>query len=162
MIRGVIVKVVRPNRVKRSYTQFLAAPPAGVFPVLCPVREEEWVPGWEPELVISGSGVAEEDCMFVTPADPAAAIWIVTRYDRAAHELTMYKVTPGHTVGRLDVALDSDGKGGTEAEVSYEYTSLGPAGDAFLDDFTEEWYRGFMQGWELALNHYLETGEKIP
>lgn len=155
------MKITRPNRAKRSHKQSLAAPPAAVFSLLCPVREEEWVPGWEPELVISESEVAEEDCVFVTPGEPAAAIWIVTRHDPAAHRLTMYKVTPGHTVGRLDIALDDDGKGGTEAEVSYEYTSLGPAGDAFLEDFTEEWYRGFMQGWELALNHYLKTGDKI-
>ncbi len=155
------MEVVKPRRIRRTYTQSLAAPPSGVFLLLCPVREEDWVPDWRPELVISASGVAEEDCMFVTPGDPANAIWIVTHHDLAAFELTMYKVTPGHTVGRLDIVLERDGNGGTKAEVSYEYTSLGPAGDAFLEDFTEEWYRGFMAGWELALNHYLETGEKI-
>lgn len=153
--------IVKPRRIRHTYTQSLAAPPAGVFPLLCPVREEEWVPAWEPESVISASGVAEEDCLFITPAEPASAIWIVTRHDPTALELTMYKVTPGHTVGRLDIALTGDAKGGTTAEVSYEYTSLGPSGDAFLEDFTEEWYRSFMTGWESALNHYLETGEKI-
>lgn len=128
--------------------------------MLCPVREEEWVPGWEPKLVLSNSGLAEEDCVFVTPGEPEDAIWLVTRYEPAAHALTMYKVTPGHTVGRLDIALTGDGMGGTVAEVSYEYTSLGPEGDAFLENFTEQWYRDFMQSWETALNGYLEGVRK--
>lgn len=156
------MRVDRPYRVKRSYTQSLAAPPAGVFPLLCPVREEEWVPGWEPELVLSNSGLVEEDCVFVTPGDEAEdSIWVVTRYEPAHHALTLYKVTPGHTVGRLDIELDADGNGGTSAEVSYEYTSLGPAGDEFIGGFTEDWYRRFMQGWETVLNHFLETGRKM-
>jgi hypothetical protein len=33
--------------------------------------------------------------------------------------------------------------------------------DVFLEALTEEWYRGLMRRWESALNHYLETGEKI-
>ncbi len=32
-------------------------------------------------------------------------------------------------------------------------------GDAFLEEFTTEFYAEFMQSWEKALNHYLQTGE---
>lgn len=30
-----------------------------------------------------------------------------------------------------------------------------------MEEFTEEWYEGFMVEWEKAMNHYLGTGNKI-
>jgi len=73
----------------------------------------------------------------------------------------MYKVTPGLTVGKLAISLTAQGTAGTRAQISYEFTSLGADGDAFLTEFTAEWYENFMQGWEAAINHYLETGEQL-
>jgi len=48
------MKIVVPNRVVRSYTQHLAAPPQAVFPLLCPVREAGRVPGRAPARVVPG------------------------------------------------------------------------------------------------------------
>lgn len=31
------------ERIVKSYTMHLCAPPADVFPLLCPVREYEWI-----------------------------------------------------------------------------------------------------------------------
>ena len=36
------------------------------FPLLCPVREREWLAGWNPTIVHTKSGVAEPGCGFVT------------------------------------------------------------------------------------------------
>lgn len=63
------MKVTKPNRIKHSYSQILCAPPDAVFPLLCPVEEEKWVPGWKPAFVISSSGVAERDCIFQTAGE---------------------------------------------------------------------------------------------
>lgn len=150
-----------PNRVSHSYTQSLIAPPEEIFPLLCPVREAEWVPGWDPELVISESGVAELDCVFITQGAPNNSIWVVTRYEPESYLLEMLKITPGLTVGKLEIKLAAKDDGKTAAEVAYTYTSLGPRGDAFLDEFTTTAYRGFMETWERELNHYLSTGSKI-
>ncbi|HET7731794.1 MAG TPA: hypothetical protein VFK48_17360, partial [Usitatibacter sp.] len=60
------MKVVAPNRVSRSYTQKLCGEPGQVFPLLCPVREADWIEGWDPGIVITASGVAERDCVFTT------------------------------------------------------------------------------------------------
>lgn len=150
-----------PKRIKHSYTQNLAAPPEIVFPLLCPVRECDWEPGWDPVKVISKSGVAEQDCVFITPAEPEDAVWIVTRHDPEAFHLEMYKVTPGHTVARLVIFLSQASGNTTRADVSYEYTALGPPGEKFLEGFTSAWYENFMKEWEDALNHYLTTGKKI-
>ena len=153
-----------PNRVKHAYTQSVSGTPDQVFPLLCPVRELDWAPGWSTDWVISASGTVEQECMFQTPSPAdttSASIWIVTRHDPDAFEVEMYKVTPGLTVGKLAISLTAQGTTGTRAQISYEFTSLGSDGDAFLTEFTAEWYETFMQGWETAINHYLKTGEQL-
>lgn len=42
------------------------APLERVFPLLCPVREREWLQGWDATMVCSESGVAEPGCVFTT------------------------------------------------------------------------------------------------
>lgn len=154
----------RPKRIKHAYIQAIRAAPEQVFPLLCPVREYDWVPGWATDWVITTSGVAEQGCMFQTPPPAgaeSASIWVVTRHHPETFEVEMYKVTPGHTVGKLEITLMPNGSSGTHAQISYEFTSLGSPGDEFLRAFTAPWYEAFMQGWQDAMNHYFDTGELL-
>jgi hypothetical protein len=150
------MKIATPNRVTRSYTQHLLAGVEHVFPLLCPVREADWIEGWDPLLVISESGVAEPDCVFVTAGEPTDDIWYVTRHDRAAGDIEMIKVTPGVTACRLSIKLADAGPGCT-ATITYSHTSLGPAGDRFVAGFTKEFYLQFMRDWEQRINRYLQA-----
>lgn len=154
-------KIRRPNRARHSYTQSIKGPPEAVFALCCPVREIDWVPGWNPDWVVSDCGVAEQDCIFQTPADPFPAIWVISRHDPVDFRMEMFKITPGHTVCKLEISLDPDGEG-TLARIAYQFTSLGPPGDDFIKEFTADWYENFMRGWESAMNHYLLTGEITP
>jgi Polyketide cyclase / dehydrase and lipid transport. len=155
------MKIVEPRRVTRTYTQTLVAPPAAVLPLLCPVREADWIPGWDPVQVISCSGLAEPDCVFVTSASPHDAVWYVTRHDPAMGCVEMIKITPEVTACRLQIALRPTAAG-CEAVVTYTHTSLGPGGDEFLRGFTEESYVRGMRLWEARLNHYLTHGVAMP
>lgn len=154
------MKIIPPQRVTRTYTQKLAAAPQVVLPLLCPVREAEWIEGWDPSLVISASGVAEEDCVFFTPASPRDAIWYVTLHERRSGLVEMIKITPEVTACRVTIGLRPTWDG-CEAEVTYTHTSLGPLGDAFVASFTEEFYTRFMQDWEARLNHFLRHGTRL-
>ncbi len=154
------MRIVQPNRITHSYRQRLQAEPARVFPLLCPVREAEWATGWLPELVISSSGVGERDCVFITPAEPANAIWYITRHEPENLFVEMLKITPGVTACRLSIQLSGDGRE-CLADVTYTHTSLGPAGDQFVANFTTEYYCDFMQAWEKELNHFLTTGSRL-
>jgi len=149
-----------PKTAVRTYTQHLAAAPARVFPLLCPVLEAQWIEGWSPELVVSESGAAERDCVFVTRAEPADAIWYITRHEPENGFVEMLKISPEVTACRLSIQLTAT-RAGTDAEVVYAHTSLGPKGDKFVDAFTEEYYEEFMREWEARLNHYLVTGEML-
>jgi hypothetical protein len=150
------MEIKPPNRITRSYVQRLAAEPARVFPLLCPVREVDWIEGWDPRLVLSNSGVAEPDCVFITTATPLDAVWFITRHEPDAGFVEMVKITPTVTACKLSIQLTA-APGGSEALVTYSHTSLGPAGDALVESFTEEHYLGFMREWEAKLNHYLRT-----
>jgi hypothetical protein len=154
------MQISPPRRVRRSYVQRLVASPSAVFPLLCPVREADWIEGWDPLAVWSVSGVAEADCVFLTASAPHPAIWYVTRHEPERGFVEMLKITPGVTACRLTIEL-REVPAGTEATVTYMHTSLDPAGDDFVEAFTEAHYRQFMQDWEARLNHYLRTGEAL-
>ena len=151
------MKITEPNRVIRTYTQQLVAEPSKVFPLLCPVREADWIDGWDPLAVFSRSGVAETDCVFVTEANPSNAIWYITRHESSNGFVEMIKITPGITACKLTIQLRPV-RDGSEATITYAHTSLGPEGDAFVASFTEEHYRTFMRDWEARINHYLSKG----
>jgi hypothetical protein len=155
------MKVETPNRKKHSYVQNLYATPDMVFPLLCPVMEIEWVPDWMPIKVISESGVAEQECMFITPAQPQNSIWVISKHDPVNFQLEMYKFTPEHTIAKLEITLSTKNGTSTEASISYEFTAIGQKGEEFLREFTADWYGKFMVVWENAMNHYLTKGEKL-
>ena len=149
------MRITEPNRTTRTYRQKLCASAAQVFPLLCPVREIEWADGWLPELVISSSGIAERDCVFITPDKPGKAIWYVTRHEPENWFVEMLKIVPGVTACRLEIQLTPNGDQ-CFADVTYSHTSIGAAGDEFVAKFTADFYQKFMQTWEKELNHFLK------
>jgi hypothetical protein len=154
------MKIAKPHRATRTYTQHLIGAPKDVFPLLCPVREADWIDGWDPVWVASRSGVAEPDCVFVTAAEPVNAIWYVTRHEPQSGFVEMLKISPEVTACRLSIQLH-DAPGGSTADITYSHTSLGPKGDEFVAAFTEEYFRKFMQEWETRINHYLRHGSAL-
>ncbi|MGD2271916.1 MAG: hypothetical protein PVI06_16050 [Desulfobacterales bacterium] len=154
------MKISRPVRIKRTYTQTVVTTPEKVFHLLCPVREVDWVKDWDPELVISESGYVEKDCVFIMPDRPQNSIWVVTEWNPEEYYVEFLKVTPGFSVGYIEIRLREAEGNRTHARISYEYTALSKAGEDFVANFTQESYDAFMKEWELALNHYLVNGKK--
>ena len=155
------MRVEKPNRVSLKYTQHLAAPPARVFPLLCPVREAEWVNDWRPKLVLSESGVAEPGCVFITPGIPEDALWMVITHDPEKFRVEIIKIIPGVVIGKITISLSAEGDDGCAADITYAYTSISDHGDRALEEFTETHFRGFMEIWEMELNHFLRTGTML-
>lgn len=159
----------RPVRVSHSYTQSLIAPPSTVFPLLCPVRECDWVPGWRPGFVISESGFVEQDCVFTTSSDDGEALWYVIEHDSQELAVEMLKIVPRLMATRLRIELEEvepvensgapiDPAVRCRARVCYTHTALSPDGEAEVQRWDEARWREFMEGWESALNEYLARG----
>jgi len=56
----------RAERIEREASFELKAGAAGIFQLLCPVREYDWISDWRCTMVYSDSGVAEKDAVFHT------------------------------------------------------------------------------------------------
>jgi len=149
------------KRITHEYVQTNLGSPERVFPLLCPVREADWVPGWQYRLIYSWSGVAEAGCVFITPnEDGTETTWVVTEYDPGSFRVAFAWVNPGMVAAQIRIQL-RPAASGTEARICYVYTGLSSEGNREVERFDEEWFRHKMQGWEKAINHYLQTGKKI-
>ena len=150
------------KQVCHEFTQTNDAPPEKVFPLLCPVRETDWIPGWQYRLIYSESGVAEDGCVFTTPNETGPeSVWLCTLYDPAAYTIAYAWVQPGMVAAQLRISLAPAPEAKTSARIRYVYTALSSAGNAELERFTPEWFQKKMQSWESAINHYLRTGKLI-
>ena len=154
------MQIIAPIWVRRSYTQKLRGKPADVFPLLCPVREREWAEGWYSRTVYSTSGFAENGCIFTTGEENPESFWVITDFDLGRYRLGIVKVTPGMTVAEITISLAEDESGNTDAEVSYMYTAISREGEEFVKDYSQEFFDGFMQFLESALNNFLDKRKR--
>jgi hypothetical protein len=153
------------GRVTRSYTQRIEAPPPRVFPLLCPVREAEWLDGWkdEVEMIHSGSGLAETGCVFRTrtPGRPET-VWMITRHDPRARVVEFVRFTTGLVVTRLTVGVKAAGDAASDVHVTYTFTPLSEAGAAFVrETHADGAFQRDMAWWEDSMNHWLRSGGDI-
>jgi hypothetical protein len=151
------------RRITRTYCQTIDAPPDRVFPLLCPVREVEWLDGWRYAMIYSASGLVEEGAVFGTPGDGEPdTVWIVTRHDAVGQVVEFARFTHGSRVCVLRIAVRPKGATQSFVDVAYTYTGLSPAGNAFIDGFTDGSFLAAVTFWERSMNHWLATGERLP
>ena len=128
------------KRRELTYTTTLPAPPDRVFPLLCPVREHDWIDGWRCRLLHAVSGVAELDCVFRTDLD-GDSLWTVSRYE-PPHRIEFVITTDGALLSRLEITLTAEDGGRTAITWRRVYTAVGPGGESRLESVTEEaWHR---------------------
>lgn len=157
----------RGKRVTHEYTQNNVAPPEVVFPLLCPVREADWVPGWQYRLIYSETGVAEYGCVFITPnEDGGETTWVVAEYDAAAFRIAFAWVNPGQVAAQIRICLSRGSRaqaspGHASTLIRYTYTGLSTEGNQEVERYDQKWFLHKMQSWEAAINHYLQTGKRI-
>lgn len=164
------------NRVIHEFTQNNCAAPEEVFPLLCPVREADWLPGWRFQLIYSDSGVAELGCIFTTPNSPvnpteaaseqkpggaSESTWMVVDYDPGAFRIAYVWINPGMIATDLRIRLARVGGDMTQTHIRYRYTGLSPEGNHEIESYNRQWFEKRMRGWETAINHYLKTGKMI-
>ena len=150
------------RRVVHEFNQINDAPPEKVFPLLCPVREADWVPQWQYRMIYSESGIAEQGCVFITPEeDGSEAIWHCTEYQPEALRIAYDWVRPGLMAAQIHIQLEARDDGKTNAHLRYSYTALSEAGNAELYRMDRAWFEDKMNSWQSAINHYLQTGTCI-
>ncbi len=152
------------NAVQKTLTfkQFNNAEPEKVFPLLCPVREKDWLDGWAYKMIYSKSGLIEKNCVFST-SHPGGmnTIWHVTQHNPEKFEVEFLRVTPKENVVRINIKLTPIENDKTEAEIVYQYTGLSKEQNEFINSELESKFEESMRWWEKSINHYLETGRML-
>jgi hypothetical protein len=153
--------IAPPMRVTRCSTQHYAAPASTVFPLLCPVRECDWIPDWRPHAVLSNSGYAELDCTFVTGTGSERAVWTTTRYDAGKGIIEFVRFGPDPVISRIAIRVAPIDAAACSVELRYQHTALSDDGEAAIAAFGEAEFRAFSDRWQRRLQHYLDTGRML-
>ena len=132
---------------------------ADIFPLLCPVREYEWLPGWKCEMLYSRSGVAEMDAIFHTrEMHFMRVVWTLITFEPDS-KVEYLLVAGRDAVVRLSVELSEKPDGDTEVSWTMLFTTTSALGKRVLSAaFSEKKFQEMMEARELQLNHFLGTG----
>ncbi len=162
----------RTDRVRAHFreTQHVPAEPEAIFPLLCPVREFDWILTWDCEVVYTETGLAEEGCVFQTGMPRDGGIhqlqsaggtdtWVISRY-QSLKGISFIRVNPLRTI-RYDIDLERAGDGSTTLTWQQEVTALNEEGDRHVSALSQEDFTVQIQTAEKMLEHYLETGEAL-
>ena len=149
------------KRISREYIQMNTGQPDKVFPLLCPVRESEWLPYFKAKVIYSSTGISEDGAIFqTTHGDEATITWIITKYNPNSL-IDMLYIIPDIMIVRINIQLVSHDKKHTKTTIRYTKTGLSERGNAEVEKFTEESFNQQMEHWEKAINYYLIHGKAI-
>jgi len=150
------------KRVTRNYQQKINASSSDVFTLICPVREAEWLSGWDYELIYSVSRVAEEGCVFTSKQKGEKdTIWLITKRDEANKETEFARITPESRVAKLNIVVDDADDGTSLVTITYVITALNESGNKFIEELTEAKFNENMAFWEKSMNHFIQTGKQL-
>lgn len=144
-----------------EYTQINMGKPEDIFPLLSPLREAEWSPGFNYNLIFNSQEEDQLDLIFSTKEhEYDTRYWIVVEhvFPTKVKMINFYKDLE---VVILDLKLSDNGNGTTSTKIKYSHTSLTKEGEPLVERFTEDHYIAMMKHWEIAINHYLKTGQLI-
>ncbi len=150
------------KRITLSYCQTIEATPEKVFPLICPVREAEWLEDWDYKMIYSKTGIAEEGAVFTTSYDGEEdTIWIITGHNSIKNEVEFVRVTPGSRVSTIRIKIREKDKKNSYVDITYVYTSFTKEGNKFIEEYTEDEFLAMVKHWENSVNYFLKTGEKL-
>lgn len=140
-------------RLVRTFVQDIDAPPEAVFPLLCPEREKEWLPGWHARMIHSASGVAERGAVFETPHAAGHTIWLVAEYD-PSRRIAFARWQPDGVLVHIEIVLGRRHTGATAVCICYTFTAINEAGASTLAAMGEDAWLQSMGAWQASMNQW--------
>ena len=130
-----------------------------LFPLFCPAREADWIPGWDCELIYTDSGYVEEDCIFRTDeANPVGeGLWMFTRFETNRYVDFVRIRDDIVTHARITVTDNHDGT--VTAAWDMVSTGLTAKGNREVDEMAEQdaHFSAFIK----MIGYYLKEGKTI-
>ena len=132
---------------------------AEFFPLLCPAREADWLPGWESDLVYTESGIAEDNCVFKTEkSNPAGSgTWMFIGYEKdRAVEFVRFKKD---MIVRCRITITDNGDGTITGTWDTLCTALTPQGNKEIEKMPAD--GSDHKPLQKMIAHYLKKGKII-
>lgn len=151
-------------RVIRKAEMNLNADAKTVFPLLCPVKEDDWIDGWADvcTIIYTDSGIAEEACVFETGIPGGdLELWICSKYDAGNCEIEFVKHVLGKAIIKWHMAVIDLPGGKSKIESVYNATGMGNAGMAYVKMLEEKGLDELFSHLEEEINYYIATGQKL-
>jgi len=137
----------------------LTQPAETLFPLFSPEGERAWIPGWD-YVNLMGHTDLHEDYLFLTRASEPGqpdTIWLCKRHEPERFCVSFYKITPGHTAGRVDVRCTPLEPNRTRVTVGYHYRALSDEGRRFVDGYDARTHADTLATWQRLLNDHFAT-----
>ena len=131
--------------------------PETLFPLLCPAREADWIPGWDCELIYTTSGYAEDKCVFRTEKSNSAGdgIWMFTGYE--PNEYVEFVKFQQDMLTYCRITLTSNDNGTTTATWKTTLTALTEKGNKELEKVAAQNHQS--NAFYELVNHYIKKGK---
>jgi hypothetical protein len=139
-----------------NFSVTLEATVEELFPLLCPTREADWIPGWDCDLVYTGSGYAEDKCVFVTGKSNSVGdgVWTFTGYEQ--NERVEFVRLQENVLWAVKIAVADNGDGTATATWRVVATALNERGNRELEQISGGEQRANALG--NMLRQYLSNG----
>jgi hypothetical protein len=112
-------------------------------------------------MVFPADGSPHEGAVFLIRRADVEQVWVLIRWDSEARCADYVHVTSGHDVTEIRISVSGPEQGPAHVDVTYTWTGLSEAGNAFVDEQSEESFDTWMGEWEEEMAHYLRTGTKL-
>jgi hypothetical protein len=133
-----------------------------VFPLLCPKKEEEWIPGWECETIWSNSGFNEEGAIFRTIKPYGTELyWTTLQYDINNKLVDFLLLAPHLYMFRFKIEIRMNVDGLLAITFTQTFTAISEEGSTFLKRYESENYDERLKSLEALMNRYLEDKRKM-
>ena len=152
------MRVFKAQRVSRTQTIELIAPPSHVFPLFNYMHQEKWSPDWEYQLIYSPNGDVVEGSVFKTKRERhLETIWTVIKYDRERYQIEYLRLNPQTKLGVIQIYCEDNFDGTTTTKITYAFTSLSEKGNDYIKTFSPQHFYRWMKSWEKDINLYLKS-----
>ena len=129
-----------------------------VFPLLCPKREEEWIPGWECETIWSHSGYNEEGAIFRTTKPYGTELyWNTLQYDRLKKVVDFLITAPHRYMLRFTIEVAAANDGLLTLSFSQTFTSVSEEGNELLNQYKAEDFAERLRNLGEFMNQYFQN-----
>lgn len=140
-----------------SASMALGHKPERIFPLLCPVREYEWIEHWKCELLFTESGFNEMGCIFKTDfPEFGEETWVTSRYEPTKY--VEFVRTSADKVLLYSIALDESAN---QTNLTWSLKLIGTTGkgNRWIKSYNPDEFRNMIGLLEKKLDYYLTHGE---